>query len=72
MGGDPQAFATDGRATVILDQGLFDHTLVNAHPLRNDMTVAVSPDDLVTFLKAQNHAPEIIDFGAPLVSDGDA
>jgi len=58
-----------GRATVILDQGLFDHSLVNAHPLRNDMTVAVAPNGLIDFLEAQNHAPEIIDFGAPLLPD---
>ena len=52
----------DGRASVILDKGLLETDPVNAHPLRNDMTTAVSPDGLLRFLEAEGHAPEIIDF----------
>ncbi|MCG8548309.1 MAG: prolyl-tRNA synthetase associated domain-containing protein [Alphaproteobacteria bacterium] len=52
----------DGRASVILDKGLLETDPVNAHPLRNDMTTAVSPDGLLRFLEAEAHAPEIIDF----------
>ena len=52
----------DRRASVILDKGLLATDPVNAHPLRNDMTTAVSPDGLLRFLEAEGHAPEIIDF----------
>ncbi|NKB56201.1 MAG: prolyl-tRNA synthetase associated domain-containing protein [Alphaproteobacteria bacterium] len=52
---------TDGRATIVLDKGIFDHALVNAHPLRNDRTTAVAPEDLVRFLEARTHPPLIVD-----------
>ena len=51
-----------GAVTVVLDRGIFEHVPVNAHPLGNDMTTALEPDDLVRFLEAENHPPEIIDF----------
>ncbi len=51
----------DGRATVVLDQGIFDHELVNAHPLRNDQTTAIAPKDLRHFLETLAHPPLIID-----------
>lgn len=52
----------EGRATVVLDQGIFDHELVNAHPLRNDKTTAIAPNDLCRFLENVAHPPVIIDF----------
>jgi Ala-tRNA(Pro) deacylase len=55
-----------GRAAVVLDKGALQNNPVNAHPLRNDMTTAVSPDGLLRFLEAENHTPEIVDFGAPI------
>ncbi len=54
-----------GAVTMLLDKGVLDHDPVHAHPLRNDMTTAVSPGDLLRFLAAENHAPELIDFDAP-------
>lgn len=54
------------RATMVLDRGTLDRDPVNVHPLRNDMTTAVSPDGLLRFLEAEGHPPEIVDFGAPL------
>jgi Ala-tRNA(Pro) deacylase len=54
------------RATMVLDKGALENHPVNVHPLRNDMTTAVSADGLLRFLEAEGHAPEIIDFGAPL------
>ena len=54
-----------GAVTMLLDKGVLDHDAVHAHPLRNDMTTAVSPGDLLRFLAAENHAPELIDFDAP-------
>jgi Ala-tRNA(Pro) deacylase len=57
---------TARRATVVLDKGALEQEPVNAHPLRNDMTTAVSAGGLLRFLEAEAHAPEIIDFGQPL------
>ena len=54
----------EGRATMVLDQAILDHELVNAHPLRNDRTTAIDPKGLVQFLEARQHAPVILDFEA--------
>jgi Ala-tRNA(Pro) deacylase len=53
-----------GQARVVLDKGVLENGPVNAHPLRNDMTTTVSPDGLLRFLEAENHAPEVVDFAA--------
>jgi Ala-tRNA(Pro) deacylase len=51
-----------GAVSVVLDRAILEQDPVNAHPLRNDMTVAVSPTDLLRFLEAEGHAPTIVDF----------
>ena len=48
---------------VVLDQALLAHDLINVHPLTNDRTTAISPKDLLTFLDATGHKPQIIDLG---------
>ncbi len=53
----------DGAVSVILDKGVLAQDPVNAHPLRNDMTIAVTPAGLMRFLSAEDHQPTIIDFG---------
>ena len=55
---------TEGRVQVVLDQGVLDCDPVNAHPLVNDRTAAISPGDLVRFLEAVGHPPRILDLGA--------
>lgn len=50
----------DGRVTVALDAGLLAHGRVNFHPLENTATTAVSADDLVKFLRATGHEPQIV------------
>jgi Ala-tRNA(Pro) deacylase len=55
-----------GQASVVLDKGVLQNGPVNAHPLRNDMTTTVSPEGLLRFLEAENHAPEVVDFAAPI------
>jgi Ala-tRNA(Pro) deacylase len=55
-----------GLASVVLDKGVLQNGPVNAHPLRNDMTTTVSPEGLLRFLEAENHAPEVVDFAAPI------
>lgn len=51
-----------GAVSVVLDRSILDQDPVNAHPLRNDMTTAIAPGDLVRFLEAESHPPLILDF----------
>jgi len=53
-----------GAVTMVLDKALLDQPVVNAHPLRNDRTSALSASDLVRFLDAEGHPPVIMDFDA--------
>ena len=55
---------TDSVVTAFLDKDLLDATLINAHPLRNDMTTALSAQDLVTFMETLDHPPGTVDFDA--------
>ncbi len=55
----------DGRAAMILDKAILGHELVNAHPLRNDRTTAITPDGLLQFLDACEHPAQLLDFDAP-------
>lgn len=52
------------RVKVVIDKGLMDHDPVNVHPLVNTMTTAMSPADLLRFVEACGHRPEIMDLGA--------
>jgi Ala-tRNA(Pro) deacylase len=54
---------TDGRVTIVLDEGLFAHDPVNFHPLSNDATTAISPSDMLKFIRATGHEPICIAFG---------
>jgi Ala-tRNA(Pro) deacylase len=44
---------------VVLDEGMLALDPLNFHPLRNDRTTAISPDDLLRFLRAVGHEPRI-------------
>ncbi len=48
---------------VVLDQALLAHDPINVHPLTNDRTTAISPKDLLIFLEACGHKPQILDLG---------
>ena len=48
--------------SVVLDQAMLDHGLLNYHPLVNHMTTAIGRDDLLTFVRACGHCPTIFDF----------
>ncbi|MEX2615754.1 MAG: prolyl-tRNA synthetase associated domain-containing protein [Alphaproteobacteria bacterium] len=60
----------DGAVSVILDKDVLAQNPVNAHPLRNDMTIAVAPAGLMRFLAAEGHEPSVVDFGALTASSG--
>jgi len=43
----------------VLDAGLLECDPVNFHPLRNDRTTAIRPQDLIRFVEALGYAPRI-------------
>ena len=53
---------TERRVQVVLDRAMLDVDLLNYHPLKNDRTTAIAPSDLIRFLEASDHAPELLDF----------
>jgi Ala-tRNA(Pro) deacylase len=49
------------RVRVVLEAGMLALDPLNFHPLRNDRTTAIAPDDLVKFIRATGHEPLIVD-----------
>lgn len=45
---------------VVLDAELMHNAVINAHPLVNTATVSIGRDDLVKFLRATGHEPDIL------------
>jgi Uncharacterized conserved protein len=43
----------------VLDAEMLQNSPLNFHPMRNDRTTAIAPDDLVRFVKACGHDPVI-------------
>lgn len=52
------------QVTLVLDEGLFAHDPVNFHPLRNDATTAISPADMLKFIRALGREPIRLRFDA--------
>ena len=52
----------DHEVTLVLDRALLEGGPVNAHPLTNTMTTAISFADLRRFFEATGHGPEWLDF----------
>lgn len=50
--------------TLILDKALFNHEIVNFHPLTNTATTAIASSDIEKFTKSTHHDFVIIDFAA--------
>ncbi|MEZ5873025.1 MAG: YbaK/EbsC family protein [Nitratireductor sp.] len=48
------------RVQVIIDEPLFEHELINCHPLTNTMTTTISRQDLLRFLAHVGHEPRIV------------
>jgi Ala-tRNA(Pro) deacylase len=53
----------DRKVTVVLDKDLLDRDPVNCHPLVNTKTTALSPQDLLRFLEAEGHKPQLLQLG---------
>lgn len=50
------------RVTLVLDEGLLAHDPVNFHPLKNDATTAISPADLLKFIRSLGREPIRLSF----------
>ncbi len=50
---------TGQRVSVILDDGMMQHTHLNYHPLVNTMTTTIARADLLRFIEATGHRPRI-------------
>jgi Ala-tRNA(Pro) deacylase len=50
------------RLRVILDAGLVAHERVNFHPLVNTATTTLLTRDLLAFIRATGHVPEVVEF----------
>ena len=51
-----------GQVQVALDRGIMGDEPWNFHPLANDMTTSIGADDMLRFLQAVNHPPQLLDF----------
>lgn len=47
----------EGRVRAVLDAGMLALNPLNFHPLRNDRTTAIAPEDLLTFIRSTSHEP---------------
>ena len=52
----------DHQVTLVLDRGVAEGGPLNAHPLTNTMTTAISFADLSRFFVATGHTPQWLDF----------
>ncbi|MCK4499321.1 prolyl-tRNA synthetase associated domain-containing protein [Candidatus Babeliales bacterium] len=47
--------------SVILDEEMMKHKILNFHPMHNDMTTGISREDFLRFIKLCGHTPMVID-----------
>lgn len=52
------------RVHFAIDASLLKHALIHCHPLHNQATTAISPEDLMRFVVACGHEATIVDFDA--------
>lgn len=45
----------DQRVTVVIDETLLEHELINAHPLTNEATTTISRNELLRFIESTGH-----------------
>jgi Ala-tRNA(Pro) deacylase len=51
---------TERRVRVVLDAAMMAHETLNYHPLVNTMTTSIARTDLIRFLEATGHPPQIV------------
>ncbi|HEV7415618.1 MAG TPA: YbaK/EbsC family protein [Tianweitania sediminis] len=54
----------DHLVTVVIDSGLMQNDIINAHPLVNTATTSIKRDDLLRFLEAVDHTPLVLKIAA--------
>jgi Ala-tRNA(Pro) deacylase len=57
------------RVQPLLDRAMLAQSPLHYHPLRNDATTAIAPDDLVRFIESCGHEPRVVDLDR-LLEDG--
>ncbi len=57
----------DGQVTFVLDQRLMQFETINCHPLVNTATTNIARDDLLRFIRASGHEPQVIQLDGPIV-----
>jgi len=57
---------TEHAVHVVLDKKIFDYDIIAMHPLVNNASVTLSPDDLVRFIEACGNKLLVFDFTATL------
>ena len=50
--------------TMIIDADLMAHDTINSHPMVNTATTAIARDDLIRFIRASGHEPQIMALGS--------
>lgn len=53
-------FDQENKVTFVLDQDFVTAPFVQFHPLRNDMTITLTPQDFLTCMEKMGHTPQII------------
>lgn len=56
----------EGNVTFAIDQRLLEHEKINCHPLVNTATTTILSNDLLSFAKACNHPPMVVDLSAEI------
>ena len=61
----PFALINDERHAVrpVIDSGVMEAERAHFHPLSNDATTAIGPEDLLRFIRALGHHPMVVDLG---------
>jgi Ala-tRNA(Pro) deacylase len=50
----------EGAVTVVIDEPLMEHAVINAHPLHNAATTSIRREDLLRFLSSTGHEPLVL------------
>ncbi|WP_163270769.1 prolyl-tRNA synthetase associated domain-containing protein [Chelativorans alearense] len=51
---------SERKVTVVLDEALLEHEIINAHPLHNEATISIRRADLMRFLETTGHRPLVL------------
>jgi Ala-tRNA(Pro) deacylase len=52
---------TGRRVRPLLDRAMLERRPLHYHPLRNDATTAIAPEDLIRLIESCGHAPRVVD-----------